>query len=592
MVKRKFKYEAGAATQFISRRRARKKLQVSLADFRRLCILKGIYPHEPKNKKQVNKGSTAPRTFYFKKDIDFLAHEPLITKFRKHKATIKKLKRATGRKDYKRAENIRDTFDQYTVDHIVLERYPNFIDAIRDLDDALTLIFLFSTFPQSRKVHSEMIALCKRLKTEFLQYVIQTKAIKKCFISIKGIYLQAEIANEKVTWIIPHSHAHEPPSDVDFRVMSTFADFYTVLVGFTVFQLYKKEGLVYPPQVEKSNESEISKSSKELLDSLLYNVVKLPAEEDLSSIDQETQEEMNEENSKDLTEQQKEVMHNDLKLQKLFENKTFYFNRETPKECLILLVRSLGGLISEDVNEPKINYEIADRGKHTDLKYSSQRSYLQPQWIFDSINAGFLLPVNRYLPESELPAHLSPFIAEKEGNYKPPERMEIEAMARGGDPGLIYGGKGSDEDAGESEDDEVDEVAESEGESESENEDHEGDGQSTNTKDSKTSKKSGESPDKQEIKKTSASKDPIILKATVLKGKKDNPKGKFKDQDATEERRLAISAMPKKFKRLHKRIEHGKKVEKQTNEKLSKKRKNFEENNKRNRKSGNKKVKN
>ena len=66
MVKRKFKYEAGAATQFISRRKARKSLQISLADFRRLCILKGIYPHEPKNKKQVNKGSTAPKTFYFK----------------------------------------------------------------------------------------------------------------------------------------------------------------------------------------------------------------------------------------------------------------------------------------------------------------------------------------------------------------------------------------------------------------------------------------------------------------------------------------------------------------------------------------------
>merc|ERR1711970_492839 len=125
MVKRLFKHESGAATQFISRRRARKKLQLSLADFRRLCILKGIYPHEPKNKKKVNKGSTAPRTFYFKKDIDFLAHEPLIHKFRQHKSIIKKLKRATGRKDFEKAEKVRNTMENYTVDHIVLERYPN-----------------------------------------------------------------------------------------------------------------------------------------------------------------------------------------------------------------------------------------------------------------------------------------------------------------------------------------------------------------------------------------------------------------------------------------------------------------------------------
>lgn len=53
--------------------------------FRRLCILKGIYPHEPKHKKKVNKGSTAPRTFYLLKDIRFLLHEPIVGKFREYK---------------------------------------------------------------------------------------------------------------------------------------------------------------------------------------------------------------------------------------------------------------------------------------------------------------------------------------------------------------------------------------------------------------------------------------------------------------------------------------------------------------------------
>ena len=52
---------------------------------RRLCILKGIYPHEPKHKKKVNKGSTAPRTFYLFKDIRFLLHEPIVRKFREYK---------------------------------------------------------------------------------------------------------------------------------------------------------------------------------------------------------------------------------------------------------------------------------------------------------------------------------------------------------------------------------------------------------------------------------------------------------------------------------------------------------------------------
>ncbi|XP_069817592.1 pescadillo homolog [Dendropsophus ebraccatus] len=81
----KKKYESGSATNYITRNKARKKLQLSLPDFRRLCILKGIYPHEPKHKKKVNKGSTAPRTFYLLKDIKFLLHEPIVGKFREYK---------------------------------------------------------------------------------------------------------------------------------------------------------------------------------------------------------------------------------------------------------------------------------------------------------------------------------------------------------------------------------------------------------------------------------------------------------------------------------------------------------------------------
>ena len=42
-------------------------------------------------------------------------------------------------------------------------RYPTFIDAIRDLDDCLSMTFLFATFPQTKKTHYESIHLCQRL---------------------------------------------------------------------------------------------------------------------------------------------------------------------------------------------------------------------------------------------------------------------------------------------------------------------------------------------------------------------------------------------------------------------------------------------
>ena len=43
------------------------------------------------------------------------------------------------------------------------------------------------------------------------------------------------------------------PTDVDFRVMLTFVEFYSALMGFMNFRLYHSLNLKYPPQVNRNS---------------------------------------------------------------------------------------------------------------------------------------------------------------------------------------------------------------------------------------------------------------------------------------------------------------------------------------------------
>uniref|UniRef100_A0A3Q1J5R3 Pescadillo homolog n=1 Tax=Anabas testudineus TaxID=64144 RepID=A0A3Q1J5R3_ANATE len=541
----KKKFERGSATNYITRNKARKKLQLSLPDFRRLCILKGIYPHEPKHKKKVNKGSTAPRTFYLLKDIRFLLHEPIVGKFRDYKVFVRKLKKAYGKSEYSSVERLRENKPTYKLDHIIKERYPSFIDALRDIDDALCMSFLFSTFARTGKCHVQTIQLCRRLTVEWMNYVIASRSLRKVFLSIKGIYYQAEVMGQLVTWLVPYQFSHDHPTDVDYRVMATFTELYTTLLGFVNFRLYHSLNLLYPPKKLSA------------LSASLARVVST-AEEEEGEVDQ-FPEDMEKMEAREKEQKQLEAH------KKIFEGLKFFLNREVPRESLAFVIRCFGGEVSWDksvgigstyeVTEETITHQIVDR-PNTDKQYIN-RYYIQPQWVYDCVNAKVLLPVEDYFLGVTLPPHLSPFVEENEGDYVPPEKLKIMALQRGEKTGT----NSSEDDNEEEDDEEEDDEGDDEDENDDEEEDEEGGAEENNLKKMEEQRSQGKS-----------------LQVKVTPGKmKVVDSARLEQEEKAEEKRLAIMMMKKKEKYLYDKIMFGKKRKTREANKLAAKRKAYDD---------------
>jgi len=445
MGKMKKKYEVGEASIYMTRKQALRKLQLSLKMFRRLCIIKGIYPREPKNRKKAQRGSTDKKTLYLKKDIQFLLHEPIMWKLRDHKVYMKRKNRAIALKDHEGLKRVIANKPTYSLDHIVKERYPTFIDAIRDLDDCLTLSFLFSTFPSMRFVPGALSRLCRRLTVEFLHYLIATKALRKVFVSIKGYYYQAEVKGQTITWIVPHSFGFQPqtPDEVDFRIMATFVEFYTTVLGFVNFRLFHAANICYPPKlVSPAGAKDRENLSEE--DLLSERVAAL--NQQVLQITDETSSAADEVGVDDFSDAGNIEMRKEIetinKLKTLFQGFKFYLNREVPRESLTFVIRSFGGEVSWDGElypgstfdeaDESITHQIIDRdvGNSGGKQYLS-RYYIVPQWVFDSVNSRSLLPVENYFQGAILPPHVSPFATEREGDYVPIEKKQLLDMEKG-----------------------------------------------------------------------------------------------------------------------------------------------------------------
>ena len=176
--------------------------------------------------------------------------------------TCVKIRKAAGRNEKDEAARLDAQTPVYTLHHLVRERYPRFVDALSDLDDALALIYLFAALPSAHRIKTTVTKKAKELSASWGAYCAITSSISKSFVSVKGVYFEANINTNSqdsstptvVRWVVPHSFTQHLPTDVDYRVMLTFFEFYEILLGFVLFKLYNDIGVRYPIALPKDKE--------------------------------------------------------------------------------------------------------------------------------------------------------------------------------------------------------------------------------------------------------------------------------------------------------------------------------------------------
>jgi pescadillo protein len=97
---------------------------------------------------------------------------------------------------------------------------------VRDIDDALCMTFLFATLPCDGRLPKEIIENCSRLVAEWQLYVMHSMAMRKVFLSIKGVYFQAEVMDQTVNWLTPYQFTQNVRPSSFWRAVkvSEFAD--------------------------------------------------------------------------------------------------------------------------------------------------------------------------------------------------------------------------------------------------------------------------------------------------------------------------------------------------------------------------------
>ncbi|KAH9601394.1 Pescadillo [Trypanosoma melophagium] len=387
--------------KYVTRMQATRMLQVDSIQFRRLCILKGIYPRALARSKQKQSGND--KQYYLAREIKWLVRDHIAERIMAHRAWEKKVRRAEAMGLVEDLKTLRSSKvkPRYSLVATIKERYPFFLDAVRDIDDAMSMIALYSflgpevssesTIETHHALTTGLHQRAKEISERWSRYVARARVLTKGFISIKGYYYEAIVRGERVRWLCPHEYAHKFPSGIQQYITLSFLEFYLELMRFILFKL------------EHDLERDIIEQQKAEDDEINANA------EDFTAAGKETVQESS--GAKKDAYSKAELMQEELrKVRSVFEGLTFFVSREVPFKHAALVIEACGGRVATVYAPENITHFVVDRpALPPGFDRVDRIEYVQPQYLFDCLNARMLLPPNGYRLGEELPPHVSPF---------------------------------------------------------------------------------------------------------------------------------------------------------------------------------------
>lgn len=395
--------------KYLTRMQATRLLQMESIQFRRLCILKGIYPRALTRSKQKQSGNE--KQYYLAREIKWLVRDQIAEKMMAFRAWEKKVKRAEAMglvEDLKSLHTTR-VKPRHSLVATIKERYPYFIDAVRDIDDAMSMIHLYaflspeiksdSTIEVHHSLTSGLSERAKEMCERWDRYVARAHTLTKGFISIKGYYYEAIVKGERVRWLCPHEYAHRFPPGIQQYVLLSFLEFNLEMMKFVLFKLEADLARDEADRDAMEDEEGVTRANAEdFASGAALTVLDVGANPTQAKEVRET------------ATKQSLVEEELRKVRGLFRGLTFFFSREVPTKHLSFVITACGGRVATDYVPSNITHVVVDRpALAPGMKKFDALEYVQPQYVFDCLNARLVLPVEGYRIGEELPPHISPF---------------------------------------------------------------------------------------------------------------------------------------------------------------------------------------